>query len=89
MSRKGKLRSSAVTPVFRSTGAKPGGRLRIRQIRSGIGFERHQKATLRALGLERIGRERLVPDTQQMRGMLATVPHLVEFEEVGPDGEGR
>ena len=88
MSRKGKLRSSAVTPV-RSTGAKPGGRLRIRQIRSGIGFERHQKATLRALGLERIGRERLVPDTQQMRGMLAAVPHLVEFEEVGPDGEGR
>jgi large subunit ribosomal protein L30 len=88
MSRKGKLRSSAVTPASRGVTGKPGGRLRIRQIRSGIGFEEHQKATLRALGLERIGRERLVPDTQQMRGMLAAVPHLVEFEEVGPEAEG-
>jgi large subunit ribosomal protein L30 len=88
MTPKGKLRSSAVTPAFGKSG-KPGGRLRIRQIRSGIGFEENQKATLRALGLERIGRERLVPDTQQMRGMLATVPHLVEFEEVGPEADGR
>jgi large subunit ribosomal protein L30 len=76
-----KLRSSATTPAFRGKSV-PGGKLRIRQIRSGIGFEENQKATLRALGLERIGRERLVPDTPQMRGMLSTVPHLVEFEEV-------
>ena len=82
MSRKGKLRSSSTTPASRGQAGKAGGRLRIRQIRSGIGFEENQKATLKALGLERIGRERLVPDTQQMRGMLATVPHLVEFEEV-------
>ena len=82
MSGRGKLRSSATTPAFRGKGGKPGGQLRIRQIRSGIGFEENQKATLRALGLERIGRERLVPDTPQMRGMLSTVPHLVEFEEV-------
>ena len=82
MSGKAKLRSSATTPAFRGKGGKPGGQLRIRQIRSGIGFEENQKATLRALGLERIGRERLVPDTPQMRGMLSTVPHLVEFEEV-------
>ena len=33
-------------------------RLMIRQIRSGIGFEADQKATLRALGLGRIGRVR-------------------------------
>jgi len=76
-----KLRSSATTPAFRGKSVT-GGKLRIRQIRSGIGFEENQKATLRALGLERIGRERLVPDTPQMRGMLSTVPHLVEFEEV-------
>jgi large subunit ribosomal protein L30 len=88
MSGKAKLHSSAVTPAFRGKSGKPGGRLRIRQVRSGIGFEENQKATLRALGLEKIGRERLVPDTQQMRGMLATVPHLVVFEEVGPEAEG-
>ena len=82
------VRSSAVTPSSRGAVSRPGGRLRIRQVRSGIGFEENQKLTLRALGLERIGRERLVPDTPQMRGMLATVPHLVEFEEVGPEAEG-
>jgi large subunit ribosomal protein L30 len=76
-----KLRSSATTPAFRGKSVA-GGKLRIRQIRSGIGFEENQKATLRALGLERIGRERVVSDTPQMRGMLSTVPHLVEFEEV-------
>ena len=82
MSGRTKLRSSAETPAFRGKSGKAGSRLRIRQIRSGIGFEENQKATLRALGLTRIGRARLVPDTPQMRGMLSTVPHLVEFEEV-------
>jgi large subunit ribosomal protein L30 len=81
------VRSSAVTPATRGASPKPGGRLRIRQVRSGIGFEAHQKATLRALGLEKIGRERVLPDTQQVRGMLAKVPHLVQFEEVGPDSK--
>jgi len=49
----------------------------VKQIRSGIGFEKSQKATLRALGLERIGRVREHPDNAAIRGMVATVPHLV------------
>jgi len=52
-------------------------RIKIRQIRSGIGFEKNQKATLRALGLERIGRVREHPDNPAIRGMVATIPHLV------------
>ena len=51
--------------------------IKIKQIRSGIGFDETQKATLRALGLEKIGRVREVPDNPPMRGMLRKVPHLV------------
>jgi len=54
--------------------------IRIRQIRSGIGFDETQKATLRALGLERIGRVREYPDNPAVRGMAAKIPHLVVIE---------
>lgn len=56
------------------------GRLHVRQVRSGIGFTVRQKATLRALGLGKLGRERTFPDNPQVRGMLAKIPHLVEVE---------
>ena len=54
-----------------------GGPLRVRQVRSGIGFDKTQKGTLRALGLGRIGRERRHPDNPQVRGMISKVSHLV------------
>lgn len=56
-------------------------KIRVRQIRSGIGFDKKQKATLRALGLERIGRVRELPDRPEVRGMVATIPHLVVIED--------
>lgn len=56
-----------------------GGTIRIRQIRSGIGFDKTQKATLRALGLEKLGRVREFPDNDAVRGMVAKIPHLVEI----------
>ena len=52
-------------------------RIRVRQVRSGIGFDRTQKATLKALGLGKIGRIRDLPDNPQVRGMVAKIPHLV------------
>jgi large subunit ribosomal protein L30 len=55
--------------------------LRVRQVRSGIGFEKSQKATLKALGLVKIGRVREVPDNAAIRGMVATIPHLVVIEK--------
>jgi len=58
----------------------PAGRLRVRQVRSGVGFDRTQKATLRALGLGRIGKERRHPDNPQVRGMISKVSHLVVVE---------
>ena len=55
--------------------------IRIRQVRSGIGFEKSQKATLRALGLVKIGRVREHPDNPAIRGMVAVISHLVVIEK--------
>ena len=57
--------------------AGTGGSLRVQQIKSGIGYSGQQKATLRALGLGKMGRSRELPDTESVRGMLAKIPHLV------------
>jgi large subunit ribosomal protein L30 len=57
--------------------AKPEGSVRIRQVKSGIGYDKRQKATLKALGLGRVGRTRVQPDNPQVRGMIAKIPHLV------------
>ena len=68
--------------------AKPTSGLRIRQVRSGIGFNKQQNATLKALGLGRVGRSRLLPDNREVRGMLFKVPHLVSWSEEGKAGKG-
>ncbi len=60
--------------------------LDVRQIKSGIGFDRKQNLTLRALGLGKIGRVRTLPDNRQVRGMLGKIPHLVEVKESSAKG---
>lgn len=55
--------------------------IRVRQVRSPIGFERSQGRTLKAMGLTRIGKVREMPDNGATRGMIAKVAHLVEVEE--------
>ena len=57
--------------------------IKIRQVRSGIGFDKTQKATLRALGLVKIGRVREFPDNPAIRGMAAKISHLVVIEKDG------
>ncbi len=57
-----------------------GGTLLVRQIKSGIGFSGRQKATLRALGLGKVGRSRELPDNPAVRGMLAKIPHLLSVD---------
>ena len=56
--------------------------LKVTQIRSSIGSKPKQRGTLRALGLGRIGKSHTLPDTPEIRGMINTVPHLIEVEEV-------
>jgi len=57
-------------------------RLKVRQVRSAIGRKQNQRETLRTLGLKRIGDVVVKEDRPEIRGMLATVPHLVAVEEV-------
>ncbi|HYJ70812.1 MAG TPA: 50S ribosomal protein L30 [Nocardioidaceae bacterium] len=57
-------------------------RLKVRQVRSAIGRKQNQRETLRSLGLKRIGDVVVKEDRPEIRGMIATVPHLVAVEEV-------
>ena len=55
--------------------------VRLKQVRSPIGSDRKQLATLRTLKLGRIGRESTLEDTPQLRGALSKVSHLVEVQD--------
>ena len=56
----------------------------IKQVKSANGTNAPQRDTLRSLGLKRIGHVVVKQDRPEIRGMLATVPHLVAVETV-PD----
>lgn len=61
-------------------------RIRIRQVRSGLGSPGDQRRTLRALGLKHHQDVVIQEDTPAVRGMIRRVSHLVTVEEVGDDG---
>jgi len=61
--------------------AKEGKMLRITLVRSPIGFPLRQKRTVRALGLRRMQQTVEHPDNPAIRGMLASIPHLLRVEE--------
>ena len=56
--------------------------LKVTQIRSAIGTKPNQRQTLRSLGLKRVNHTVVKEDRPEIRGMVATVPHLVTVEEV-------
>lgn len=55
--------------------------IKIKQIKSGIGYPKDQKATLVALGLRKISQVVEIEDTPSMRGMLRKVHHIVSVVE--------
>lgn len=55
--------------------------LRITQTKSAIGRIEPQKRTIKALGLGRISSSSVLPDNPAVRGMVASVAHLVRVEE--------
>lgn len=57
-------------------------KLKVTQLKSGIGGKQNQRETLRALGLKRIGDTVVKEDRPEFRGMVNTVRHLVSVEEV-------
>jgi large subunit ribosomal protein L30 len=58
------------------------GQLKVTQTGSKIGVKPKQRGTLRALGLRRIGMGNILPDTPDVRGQIARIPHLLRVEEV-------
>jgi large subunit ribosomal protein L30 len=57
-------------------------KVRVTQIRSGIGMPLRQKRTLEALGLKRIRHTVEHDATPQILGMINKVKHLVTSEEI-------
>jgi large subunit ribosomal protein L30 len=55
--------------------------LKVRQVKSGIGFTQRQRQTLRGLGLKRMLQVVELEDTPAVRGMITSVAHLVRVEE--------
>ena len=51
--------------------------IKVKQIKSNIGFPIDQKRTLQALGLHKISQVVEVEDTPSIRGMIQKVHHLV------------
>ena len=58
------------------------GKLRVTQVRSTISHIARNRATIKALGLRRIGDSVEIPDNDATRGMVRQVSFLVNVEEV-------
>ena len=57
-------------------------KIKIKLVKSPIGYSDRQKRTVRALGLGRMGSTVVQEDTPVIRGMITKVTHLVNIEEV-------
>lgn len=55
--------------------------IQVTLVRSPIGYEKSQKATVRALGLSKLHQTVEKEDTPVIRGMINKVSHLVQVSE--------
>jgi large subunit ribosomal protein L30 len=60
----------------------PPGQLRIKLVRSLIGYPKPQREVARGLGLRKPNDTVIRPDTPAIRGMINKIPHLVNVEAV-------
>jgi large subunit ribosomal protein L30 len=58
-----------------------GGKIQLKWVRSAICAPRKQKLVIKGLGFTRLNQVIERPDNNAIRGMVAKVPHLVEFVE--------
>jgi len=56
-------------------------KIKVKQVKSGIGRPQNQKRTLEALGLRKIGQVVEHDNTPNILGMVRIVNHLVSVEE--------
>lgn len=57
------------------------GALKVKLVRSMSGHTESHRATLRGLGLTKVGKERLVQDNKATRGMINKIQYLIEWSE--------
>ncbi len=57
-------------------------KLKIKLVKSVIGYPQKQREVVKGLGLRRLHHEVIRPDTPAIRGMIEKVKHLVEIEEI-------
>ncbi|MBE0433047.1 50S ribosomal protein L30 [candidate division WOR-3 bacterium] len=62
-------------------------RLKVTLKKSLIDRQKKHKLTLKALGLERIGKTRIFPDNEAVRGMIGQVSYMLEVEEIDNETE--
>ncbi len=63
-------------------------KLRIKLVKSPIGYPEDQKDTVKRLGLRRLNHVVVKEDCPQIRGMIRKVRHLIEVEEIEGGDEG-
>jgi large subunit ribosomal protein L30 len=61
------------------------GKLRVTLIKSTVSHTQRTRATVRALGLHRIGDSVEIADTPELRGMTRAVRFLLNTEEINPE----
>ena len=55
--------------------------LKIKQVKSGIGYNKKAKATLRALGLRKMNQVVIHNDNETIQGMINQIPFLLEVQK--------
>ena len=63
--------------------------IKVTLVKSVSGASERQVATVRGLGLTKLGSQRLLKDTAPIRGMLNKVRHLVTSEKVAEEATVR
>jgi large subunit ribosomal protein L30 len=57
-------------------------KLQITWVKSGIGYDKTQKRTLKSLGFNRLNQTIVHEDNLAMRGMINKVRHLIKVEAI-------
>jgi large subunit ribosomal protein L30 len=55
-------------------------KIKVTQLKSGIGCPERQRATLRGLGLGKVHKSAILEDSVAIRGMIRKVSHLIAIE---------
>ncbi|HLI90087.1 MAG TPA: 50S ribosomal protein L30 [Ktedonobacteraceae bacterium] len=62
-------------------------KLRVKWVKSAIGYPKDQKATIRALGFRKLQHTVVHNDQPAVRGMIRKVSHLVQVEEIASESD--